>query len=398
MNLPSSNCLLIKSPSPRIMNSAKQTLPAREQPSSSVSVEKSGTSADIVEDLTDGNDEAPRQSEDREKRTPHQGQILSDTKPRPPGGSNIGPRLEDDSNHNSGKPPNQTRTDFFGLSTEDKPLSSTFERTKSYLEHQPKTPKPSSSRRVYSEDFATQSLSAVNSRNPTGPPAKQSGERHTAPYTFPRVRPSFNVPGPFQDQVWEVENLESEVSRNSRRPFKRQPPNSRQVFLGRPRANWGVAFPITDRNYAGNFTNPTRQDQVSQVTPQRGTLSPHSQILPGVTDNPYWSQQATLAATRSQSSNDMAAAFQRMSGDARRYPSSNYSRPENRPPMSNVLCRNGPQCRKFQEGDSDFIGLKNDADLQLTGTCNFNHDFSSISADVLGVSVIPSFRSPCPFS
>lgn len=56
----------------------------------------------------------------------------------------------------------------------------------------------------------------------------------------------------------------------------------------------------------------------------------------------------------STSSNDMAAGFQRMSGDARRYPSSSASttyRSENRAPMSNVLCRNGPQCRKFQEGN-----------------------------------------------
>ena len=51
---------------------------------------------------------------------------------------------------------------------------------------------------------------------------------------------------------------------------------------------------------------------------------------------------------------DMATAFPRTSGDARRYPSSSSSsgphRLENRPPMSTVLCRNGPQCRKFQEG------------------------------------------------
>lgn len=44
------------------------------------------------------------------------------------------------------------------------------------------------------------------------------------------------------------------------------------------------------------------------------------------------------------SSNDMATTTFRM-GDARR-----QNRYENRPPMSTVLCRNGPQCRKFQEG------------------------------------------------
>lgn len=54
--------------------------------------------------------------------------------------------------------------------------------------------------------------------------------------------------------------------------------------------------------------------------------------------------------TKSPSSNDMATGFQRASGDARRYPSSNFNRSENRPPMSSTLCRNGPQCRKFAEG------------------------------------------------
>ena len=57
------------------------------------------------------------------------------------------------------------------------------------------------------------------------------------------------------------------------------------------------------------------------------------------------------------SRDDMAAGFQRVSGDARRYPSSNLTRSENRPPMSNVLCRNGPQCRKFQEGRSKVCNI-----------------------------------------
>jgi len=47
----------------------------------------------------------------------------------------------------------------------------------------------------------------------------------------------------------------------------------------------------------------------------------------------------------------MAAGPHRMSGDARRHPPpSNFTRVENRPPMSSFMCRNGPQCRKYQEG------------------------------------------------
>ena len=56
-------------------------------------------------------------------------------------------------------------------------------------------------------------------------------------------------------------------------------------------------------------------------------------------------------------SDDMAAGFSRMSGDARRYPPSSTvnttsSRPENRAPMINILCRNGQHCRKLQEGSN----------------------------------------------
>lgn len=56
-------------------------------------------------------------------------------------------------------------------------------------------------------------------------------------------------------------------------------------------------------------------------------------------------------------SNDMAAGFPRASGDARRHPSSSFNnshnnnRYENQRPMSGQLCRNGPQCRKYQEGE-----------------------------------------------
>ena len=91
---------------------------------------------------------------------------------------------------------------------------------------------------------------------------------------------------------------------------------------------------------------------------------------------------------------DMAAGFQRMSGDARRYPSSssNAYRVENRPPMSNVLCRNGPQCRKFQEGRTMSPPSKaSSEDLQLAGTCNYNHDFSSMPSNGLSVLVVPVF-------
>jgi hypothetical protein len=49
--------------------------------------------------------------------------------------------------------------------------------------------------------------------------------------------------------------------------------------------------------------------------------------------------------------NDMASAFTQMSGDARRHYPSGTPRYENRPPVNRATpCKNGPLCRKFQEG------------------------------------------------
>ena len=48
---------------------------------------------------------------------------------------------------------------------------------------------------------------------------------------------------------------------------------------------------------------------------------------------------------------DMASAFPQMSGDARRHYPSGTPRYENRPPVNRATpCKNGPLCRKFQEG------------------------------------------------
>ena len=88
-----------------------------------------------------------------------------------------------------------------------------------------------------------------------------------------------------------------------------------------------------------------------------------------------------------QCGDDMATGFQRMSGDARRYPSSSFTRSENRPPMSNVPCRNGPLCRKFAEGETSTLLVHGMPDLHIAGTCGYNHDFGAVSANGLSVYV-----------
>lgn len=54
--------------------------------------------------------------------------------------------------------------------------------------------------------------------------------------------------------------------------------------------------------------------------------------------------------------NDMASAFTQMSGDARRHYPSGTPRYENRPPVNRATpCKNGPLCRKFQEGRTPHL-------------------------------------------
>ncbi len=82
---------------------------------------------------------------------------------------------------------------------------------------------------------------------------------------------------------------------------------------------------------------------------------PHSTpgfAVSGPLDSDYQTRSEADSGACQIPSDDMAAGFHRLSGDARRYPSSTFVRGENRPPMNNILCRNGPQCRKYQEGDS----------------------------------------------
>ena len=62
-----------------------------------------------------------------------------------------------------------------------------------------------------------------------------------------------------------------------------------------------------------------------------------------------------VEAEQRQIRNDMASAFSQMSGDARRHYPSGTTRYENRPPVNRATpCKNGPLCRKFQEGRIPF--------------------------------------------
>lgn len=59
----------------------------------------------------------------------------------------------------------------------------------------------------------------------------------------------------------------------------------------------------------------------------------------------------SLEVRKRRARNDMASAFPQMSGDARRHYPSGSTRFENRPPVNRATpCKNGPLCRKFQEG------------------------------------------------
>lgn len=98
--------------------------------------------------------------------------------------------------------------------------------------------------------------------------------------------------------------------------------------------------------------------------------------------------------------NDMASAFPQMSGDARRHYPSGSNRYENRPPVNRqTSCKNGPLCRKFQEGRlmCSCIGPCGTRSSSVAGTCPFNHDFSSTLPPANGLGVFVARPTYSPF-
>ncbi|KAK3679109.1 PAB-dependent poly(A)-specific ribonuclease subunit 3 [Vermiconidia calcicola] len=194
------------------------------------------------------------------------------------------------------------------------------------------------------------------------------------PSTLPRIRPSKRVESSIFNSGASSPAPEVPVKREDaswfdaiRKPNQEEPSNPSEDYQ-----TSDVATESTSQPEVGEQTQPECRAELAAKAHflkaiQRPSILPQpttqKQVPPsGCLDfgNP---SETGLAR---ESSDDMAAGFQRVSGDARRYPSSSFTRTENRPPMGTVLCRNGPQCRKFQEG-----------------TCNYNHDFSALTANGL---------------
>ncbi len=143
------------------------------------------------------------------------------------------------------------------------------------------------------------------------------------------------------------------------------------------------------------FRSPSIYQQLDpliapSVPPPEGISSTDSHQVPNYDQHgiiQHLRNRSLQQETPEHCGNDMAAGFQRLSGDARRQPSSSFTRSENRPPMSNILCRNGPQCRKFAEGQIIKLAASSVHRSCLAGTCSYNHDFSGISANGLNVFV-----------
>ena len=96
-----------------------------------------------------------------------------------------------------------------------------------------------------------------------------------------------------------------------------------------------------------------------RVNDRIGPTEPFASQLRSVLEHKFEAGKLSGAPTnssaqiaRGQFRDDMASAVPRMSGDARRYNSSGTARYENKPPMtqSPQLCKNGPHCRKWKEG------------------------------------------------
>jgi hypothetical protein len=100
--------------------------------------------------------------------------------------------------------------------------------------------------------------------------------------------------------------------------------------------------------YSNNGTDSQGNRKTPSVLIEPGDTSPER-----VADKP--SRRDSLCppveVSKRRARNDMASAFPQMSGDARRHYPSGSTRFENRPPVNRATpCKNGPLCRKFQEG------------------------------------------------
>ncbi|KAK5705886.1 PAB-dependent poly(A)-specific ribonuclease subunit 3 [Elasticomyces elasticus] len=239
-----------------------------------------------------------------------------------------------------------------------------------------------------------QSCSATTSNTP--PPSKNTnpisgGPHSSAPqshhYAFAsrRIVPLHNTPAfqqrPSNDSFEPVKITDTELV-----PWGPSSIDTRPTGHGRLEQGVNLSVPPLDTNFRTNspiFHGPA----TTSFAPFTVKLPPTNSFAP--TGNPDLdpasqrldSVDSTIRSVWP-SRSDMAAGggFPMQSGDARRHPSAsasnhrggngggrfgsasaNVSVAENQRPMSSQLCRNGPQCRKYQEG-----------------TCHYNHDFGSM--------------------
>ncbi|KAK3109848.1 PAB-dependent poly(A)-specific ribonuclease subunit 3, partial [Teratosphaeriaceae sp. CCFEE 6253] len=118
------------------------------------------------------------------------------------------------------------------------------------------------------------------------------------------------------------------------------------------------------RNYSAGGSHHSPVNFHNRETSAETTPEP---VRPGHIVHQHFSGRVVSSS----SSNDMAAGVSMQSQDARRHISASNQRTgraENQRPMSGQLCRNGPQCRKYQEG-----------------TCHYSHDFGSMQGTGLTV-------------
>jgi hypothetical protein len=100
--------------------------------------------------------------------------------------------------------------------------------------------------------------------------------------------------------------------------------------------------------YSNNAADSQGNRKTPSVLIEPGNTSPEQ-----ATDKPLRKDSLCppVEVRKRRARNDMASAFPQMSGDARRHYPSGSTRFENRPPVNRATpCKNGPLCRKFQEG------------------------------------------------
>lgn len=204
-------------------------------------------------------------------------------------------------------------------------------------------PKTASRRAL--EQLSFGSLQLVTDRNTTDEvslPEKPAETRIFVESDFPPLQRSPPTPSNIVESVPERRSVTSPQLSQQRRPYRTSSvPNCDHQIRSRKPTSRSIRY----RDGEIDVQNISKANLASDDTQKSNLVRPTAES--SRKDSVFIPVEVEKRRVR----NDMASAFPQMSGDARRHYPSGAARYENRPPVNRATpCKNGPLCRKFQEG------------------------------------------------